>query len=699
MVYKKDYKSIVGTFKIKGQEDHTFCPEKEKTFEKSVDFALEASFKDFNFRTLTTKKVDGKTRLSCLMKEDPEAPKNDTTTAFLMRCLKKADFHKRFIEYFKKDIDETSFDRWHHETCTLFLDTIRDLEIYESIAYGKAQKIVNMMFKHLYCLDGAEKYEEHFRHCHLTLDNFTLEWFKRNTGKARIDSWSNLTYNKDAEQVAKEAAEKEKGQAVEQAKEQAAEQVIEAAEAKKAAQNAVIEAEEKSNAASKEGKKEAQRKLKEAEEALKKAEKNEKEAEKAAVTAYKFYQTVIRKKWKEADNPYNNLTPFQAEFYIWPEIQLHMAAEGLFSQGIGEEEACSLLETIAKEEVKAFKNDKPKKYRTDANGTGTLETIDFDDAKTIFKKLPLEKKMPILREVVDRYDKVIQSNLSIGIPYEMPEAIRKRFSGVLPIFEEIKDECTQLWSEQNPDGCPKEFVVDYKEVEEILTLALSEEQNDSSADKERTDKTKRCFAVEYVQSEDSADKSENGQGSTAVFESEGCFYSLVADGVGNDEKATLSSRICTMLLEKLLTKEISAETVLRLCDAFVRANGLASTIDLMELNLVSGRAHVYKCGAAPSYVKREENFFGLRAKTFPSGEGSAFDCEKISFNVETGDLIVMLSKDVVQRFEENLSTLDTPSFSWRKESDFRAMVDENLKELGLSDRKGITVIHIREAST
>ena len=41
---------------------------------------------------------------------------------------------------------------------------------------------------------------------------------------------------------------------------------------------------------------------------------------------YQYYQKIIRDYFNTKEE-YGGLTPFQAEFFIWPEIQLHMAAE------------------------------------------------------------------------------------------------------------------------------------------------------------------------------------------------------------------------------------------------------------------------------------------------------------------------------------------------------------------------------------
>ena len=109
----------------------------------------------------------------------------------------------KFVSFFNtNDVAHKSqhkFDEWHHDMCKIFLDVFR--KYYNSLAYGKAQKIVNMTFKGIYCLKGSDQKEDYFKFCHMPLDSLTLEWFKRNCRlngkpivKGKVPSWSKLNF-------------------------------------------------------------------------------------------------------------------------------------------------------------------------------------------------------------------------------------------------------------------------------------------------------------------------------------------------------------------------------------------------------------------------------------------------------------------------------------------------------------------------
>ena len=100
-----------------------------------------------------------------------------------------------FVEYFRSDdiINEGQFDEWHKKCCEELKDgfTAIKVEYGEKMTVGKAQKLINITFKHLYLFSDAK--EEKFVYCHVPLDSFILEWGMRN---AVIDKdygvWSKL---------------------------------------------------------------------------------------------------------------------------------------------------------------------------------------------------------------------------------------------------------------------------------------------------------------------------------------------------------------------------------------------------------------------------------------------------------------------------------------------------------------------------
>jgi stage II sporulation protein E len=130
------------------------------------------------------------------------------------------------------------------------------------------------------------------------------------------------------------------------------------------------------------------------------------------------------------------------------------------------------------------------------------------------------------------------------------------------------------------------------------------------------------------------------------------FYALISDGMGSGEDASITSDICAMFLEKMLTAGNRVEVSLRMLDSVIRSKNTgtgeecSATVDLMELDLMDGRAVFAKNGAAPTYVVREGTVYKLHAPTLPIGIVKDTPPRLLRFRTHPGDVVVMVSDGV-----------------------------------------------------
>lgn len=82
------------------------------------------------------------------------------------------------------------------------------------------------------------------------------------------------------------------------------------------------------------------------------------------------------------------------------------------------------------------------------------------------------------------------------------------------------------------------------------------------------------------------------------------YYVLLCDGMGTGLGAVREGRTAGSILRRLLTAGYPAEYALRSLNSLcaLRERAGAVTVDLAELELASGKATLYKWGAAPSYL-------------------------------------------------------------------------------------------------
>ncbi|MBE6684266.1 MAG: hypothetical protein E7592_01270 [Ruminococcaceae bacterium] len=127
------------------------------------------------------------------------------------------------------------------------------------------------------------------------------------------------------------------------------------------------------------------------------------------------------------------------------------------------------------------------------------------------------------------------------------------------------------------------------------------------------------------------------------------FYSLVSDGMGSGPEAAYTSGVCAMFMQKMLSAGNRADITLRMLNNVIRSENMgcgrecSATVDLFELDLMSGTAAFVKSGAAPTYIAREGTVYKISSRTMPMGIIKNADARITKFDTKAGDIIVMMS--------------------------------------------------------
>ncbi len=184
------------------------------------------------------------------------------------------------------------------------------------------------------------------------------------------------------------------------------------------------------------------------------------------------------------------------------------------------------------------------------------------------------------------------------------------------------------------------------------------------------------------------------------------FYTLLSDGMGSGKEAAFTSRVCSMFLEKMLSANNRSETSIKLLNSFMsERDGSArhessATVDLFEFDLLDGRAALIKSGAAPTFVLRGQNCFKLSAKTVPLGIIDKPDTERLPFEVEPGDRVIMVSDGVTQSRDDCAWLVGLLSASGEEDAARLARrIVERARAEGSEDDITATVIEIGETDT
>ncbi len=137
----------------------------------------------------------------------------------------------------------------------------------------------------------------------------------------------------------------------------------------------------------------------------------------------------------------------------------------------------------------------------------------------------------------------------------------------------------------------------------------------------------------------------------SAFENEDkFFYCLISDGMGSGRDAALTSRLSSIMLEKLLSVGAEKESALRMLNKALLKNEkeVFATVDLLEIDRVHCTATLIKAGAAPTLLIRDGSCTLLESRTPPAGIMKQVIAEQKKIRLEKGDLLVMVSDGVIQ---------------------------------------------------
>jgi len=137
----------------------------------------------------------------------------------------------------------------------------------------------------------------------------------------------------------------------------------------------------------------------------------------------------------------------------------------------------------------------------------------------------------------------------------------------------------------------------------------------------------------------------NGDSSSFFENDNNFFYSLICDGMGSGKDAALTSRLSAIIIEKLMNSISTKSVALDLLNGFLinKREECFSTVDLFEIDLLTGEGAFIKAGAAASYVIRGKNIFKISSSTTPTGILYNVRAEQTKLELYPGDIIIMTS--------------------------------------------------------
>ena len=157
---------------------------------------------------------------------------------------------------------------------------------------------------------------------------------------------------------------------------------------------------------------------------------------------------------------------------------------------------------------------------------------------------------------------------------------------------------------------------------------------------------------------------DNGDRCAWFAGTEGRYYVLLCDGMGTGLGAVSEGGEAVRMLDAMLSAGFPAEHALRSLNSMCALRGQAGavTVDLAEISLESGRAAVYKWGAAPSYLITALGAEKIGTAGPPPGLSVTQSRETVDrLSLSRGELLVLTSDGAGgEEVLRGVSTADLP---------------------------------------
>lgn len=125
----------------------------------------------------------------------------------------------------------------------------------------------------------------------------------------------------------------------------------------------------------------------------------------------------------------------------------------------------------------------------------------------------------------------------------------------------------------------------------------------------------------------------------------------LSDGMGNGYSAHIDSKSTLELLNKMLMTGADDHTAVSIINTLLSLkeyNERFSTLDYITINKSLGTIDFYKIGSAPSFIIRGNKVIRINNENLPMG--ISCDINKIEFDLQPNDIIIIVSDGVVERF-------------------------------------------------
>lgn len=140
------------------------------------------------------------------------------------------------------------------------------------------------------------------------------------------------------------------------------------------------------------------------------------------------------------------------------------------------------------------------------------------------------------------------------------------------------------------------------------------------------------------------------------------YVCIVSDGMGSGVEANQESKATIDLIKTIVESGFNESSALNMVNSVMTLkfseDEKFSTVDLINLNLYTGKLNFMKVGAVASFIKTGKEVKVVTSKTLPIGVLDKPDIDTYTTDIKNGDLIVMVTDGVLDYDSSNTGKYD-----------------------------------------
>jgi stage II sporulation protein E len=140
------------------------------------------------------------------------------------------------------------------------------------------------------------------------------------------------------------------------------------------------------------------------------------------------------------------------------------------------------------------------------------------------------------------------------------------------------------------------------------------------------------------------------------------YVCMISDGMGAGSEANRESKATIDLMKTMIKSGFKKDNVLNTVNAVMSLkfseDEKFSTVDLMDLNLYTGKINFAKVGAVASFIKSGDNVKVIQSKTLPIGILENPDVDTYVTEINNGDIVVMVTDGILDYDSKHTGRFD-----------------------------------------